>query len=244
MKKAFVVLFVLGMLVTTAFPQKPAVVGDNEPGWKRIGQVSASFKRQNESIAVLGADEFSAIKLKVTEAPINIERVQVFYESGDMEELNVRRELQAGAETSTLTLKHPDRDIQKVAFTYKTTPNFKGEKADVELYGLKTDQPKGKDAYREDKAAEDIEREAEEAERDVEKSAERTESDLERAGDEVSETAAKVMADIKDKRHETKVGPNGQVIFISDDSRYYYINNEGNKVFVTEIQLKDKPNKD
>jgi hypothetical protein len=240
MKKACVVLVLLGLWVNTSFSQKPAVVADNDDGWKRIGQVTASFKKQNESIVVLGADEFTAVRLKVSEAPINIERLQVFYESGDMEEINVRSELQAGSQTKSFNLKHPDRDIKKVAFTYKTLPNFTGEKADVELYGLKAGQPKGDDAYRKD----EVEKAAENAERDVEKSAERTENDVERAadnaGDAVSETAAKVMADIRDNRHATKVGPKGQVIFISKDSRYYYIDNEGNKVYVTEIQLKSK----
>jgi hypothetical protein len=259
MKKAFVGLVMLSMLATIAVAQKPAVVTDNERGWKRIGQVTASFKKQNESITVLGADEFSAIKLKVNEAPVNIERLQIFYESGEMEEIDVRKQLQAGAETSSLQLKHPDRDIQKVAFTYKSLPNSGGDKADVELYGLKKDHPKGEDAYRQDKVEEDAERAVEDTEREVEQAADEAEGEVEQAADEtereteqaadetdeeISETAAKVMADIVDKRHDTKVGPKGQVVFITDDNRYYYINNEGEKVFVTELQLKNKKDND
>lgn len=266
MKKTCGILaMLLGMTFTVAYAQKPAVVADNDPGWKRIGQVTASFKKQNESIAVLGADEFTAIKLKVSEAPINIDRVQVFYESGDMEELSVSKALQAGSETAVLHLSKPYRDIKKVAFTYKTLPNSQGDKADLELYGLKTNQQKHDDSYLDkkvdeadrntDKAARETKqevnrakREAEEESEKAERKAERTENDLERAGentgDEISEAAAKVMADIKDKRHQTKVGPGGQVVFIQDDGRYYYINNEGNKVYVTAIQLKHKPHKD
>lgn len=303
MKKACVILLVLlGLLVNVGYSQKPAVVGDNDPGWKRIGQVTASFKKQSESISVLGADEFTAIKLKVSEAPISIERVQVFYESGDMEELDVRSKLEDGSETATLKLTKPYRDIKKVAFTYKTLPNTDGEKADLELFGLKTDQEEHSDSYLEKKAenadedideaaretkedvkeagreveeeaeeagreveeeAEETEREAEEAEREVEqeakeaenefreesreaeREAEETEGDVERAientGDDISEAAAKAMADIKDRRHQTKVGPKGQIIFITDEGVYYYIDNEGKKVFVKEIELKDKP---
>jgi hypothetical protein len=243
MKKAYGILVVmLGLLVNTAFAQKPAVVADSDPGWKRIGQVTASFKKQNESIVVLGQDEFTAIKLKISEAPVNIERVQVFYESGEMEELDVRSELQAGSETKSLKLKQPYRDIKKVAFTYKTLPNTKGDKADVELYGLKTNQKTESDSYIE-KRTDD----AEKAEIKTEQAAERTENDVDRAtentGNEISEVAAKVMADIKDKKHQTKVGPGNQTIFIADDGQYYYIDNDGDKVFVTEVQLKDKPNK-
>src|SRR5688572_30962802 len=98
MKKAAVMILIL-VTAFVAFAQKPAVVTNNEPGWQKIGEITASFKMQNESIVVLGADEFDAIRLKVTDAPIHIERVQVFYESGDLEEINVRNELQAGGQT-------------------------------------------------------------------------------------------------------------------------------------------------
>jgi hypothetical protein len=215
--------------------QKPGVVLDNDPGWQKIGETVASFKEQDESIAVLGADEFFAIKIKVGDAPLQIERLQVFYESGDMEEIEVKKKINAGNESEVFRLEHPDRDIQKVAFTYSTVPNAEGEKADVELYGLKTGNEGQSKAYRND------------AERAEEK-AERTESDLENAaeetGDAISETAGKAAAEIDDKRHDTKVGPGGQTIYISDDSRYYYVNEKGKRVYVSEWQLKNKPEKD
>src|SRR4051812_45355178 len=117
MKK--IVMLLLVAMGFSAYAQKPAVVADNEAGWKHIGQVTASFKTTNESIIVLGADEFQAIKLKVLEAPIQIDRIQVFYESGQMEELDVNSTLKEGAETRVISLSNPKRDIKKVAFTYK-----------------------------------------------------------------------------------------------------------------------------
>jgi hypothetical protein len=256
MKKTCVIsCLLLAMAAGVTYAQKPAVITDNDPGWKRIGQVTASFKKTNESIIVLGEDEFTAIRLKANDAPIQLERVQVFYETGDMEELNVRNTLQAGASTAAMKLSKPYRDIQKVAFTYKTLPNTDGEKADLELFGLKTDQDLHPDTYIEkkaDQAGDEVNETARETEKEVKQMEKEVEAEVEEAdrkaedtgdeaGDEISETAAKVMADIKDKKHHAKVGPRGQVIFISDDGRYYYINNEGNKVWVNEIQLKDKP---
>jgi hypothetical protein len=75
--------------------------------------------------------------LKVTDAPINIVNVEVFYESGEPEKIDVKNELQAGSETRKIDLKGANQDIQKVVFTYKTLPNHEDEKAHVELYGLK-----------------------------------------------------------------------------------------------------------
>ncbi|MEX2232182.1 MAG: hypothetical protein WD824_08480 [Cyclobacteriaceae bacterium] len=272
MKKLLVVMLVsvLAWSMGSVYAQKPGVVLSNDPGWQKIGETVASFKLQNESISVLGADEFAAIKIKV-DAPLHIERLQVFYESGEMEEIDVKKRIQAGDESGVFKLKHPDRDIQKVAFTYNTVPNAQGEKADVELYGFKTGNEPS-ESYRDEKeraeekaeraekkleraeekgerkAEADIERKADEAEDELEENADESESDLERAaektGDAISETAGKAAAEIDDARHDTKVGPDGQTVYVSDDSRYYYVNEKGKRIYVTELQLKDKQEKD
>src|SRR3954464_2563736 len=99
MKRVILAIAVLASFcVNGSFAQKPAVVTTNAPGWHKVGEITANFKNQTESIVVLGADEFTAIKLKVIDAPIHIQRVQVFYESGDMEEMAVAKQLQKGEE--------------------------------------------------------------------------------------------------------------------------------------------------
>ncbi len=248
----------IALFACSAIPviaQKPGVVLDSDPGWQKIGETVATFKSQNESISVLGADEFAAIKIKVEDAPLHIDRLQVFYESGDMEEIEVKKRIDAGEESEVFRLEHPDRDIQKVAFTYNTEANTEGEKAGVMLYGLKTERS-DRDAYqsREDaeRVREPVEREsdelrkkADEAKDQMDERGARTRSDLERAADEtgdaISEAAAKAAAEVDDPRHETKVGPDGQTIYIGDDSRPYYINDQGKRVYVRETQLRDKP---
>ena len=258
MKKLMLVI-VLALFAWNSQPamaQKPGVVIGDEPGWQKIGETVASFKTQDESIVVIGADEFSALKIKVEDAPLEIERLQVFYESGEMEEIDVKKRIGAGEESEVFRLRNPERDIQKVAFTYNTVPNAEGEKADIELYGLNPAEGSS-EAYRDDaeraedeleETADELEREAEEVEDEIEHSAEHTESDLERAadatGDAISETAAKTAAEIDDPKHDTKVGPDGQTIFIGDGSSYYYINEEGERVYVKKGQLKDKPEED
>lgn len=230
-----------------SFGQKPAVVLSDESGWTKIGETTASFKEQSESIVVWGADEFSAIKLKVNDAPLTIDRLQVFYESGTMEDIEVKREVQQGGETKTISLKQPDGEIQKVAFTYHTSPNYQGEKANVELYGLKKDDKQSDEAYRSDEERgndQERDRDMDRTERDMDQSLDNTEQDLDSAaeatGDAISEGAAKAEAVLEDQKHETKVGPNGQTIYIDDDGSYYYIDEEGHRVDVPERQLKDK----
>lgn len=257
MKNAMLVILIalVSWNFNSARAQKPAVVLSDEEGWQKIGETQASFKSQDESIAVLGADEFQAIKLKVQEAPLQIDRLQVFYESGDMQEIDVKKEIKVGEESDAFKLDHPTRDIQKVAFTYHSVPNAEGDRADVELYGLKAGKPS--DAYRDDadkleresdEAANDIRRESSETERDIERGAENTKKDVDRAtdktGDAVSEAAGNVAADIDDPKLDTKVGPDGETVYVGDDSRYYYVNDEGKRVYVSWSELKDKPDND
>ena len=137
MKKLVVLVIVFAAYVQLAFAQEPGVVTSDKPGWHKIGEVKADFKMESESIAVLGKDEFKSIKLKVTDAPINIDKVIVYYENESTQEIPVSGELKAGTESKVYDLDLPSNDIKKVSFTYKSQPNYDGDKAHIELYGLK-----------------------------------------------------------------------------------------------------------
>jgi len=134
-KIGFVMLFTA--FCCSVFAQEPSVMLSNKPGWHKIGEVKADFKTEMESISVLGKDRFKSILLKVTDAPINILDVEVFYETGETEKVDVANELKPNSETRKIDLRGKDKEIQKVTFRYKTVPNADDEKAHVELYGLK-----------------------------------------------------------------------------------------------------------
>jgi len=72
----------------------------------------------------------------------------------------------------------------------------------------------------------------------------KVEEGIKKAADTVanktSELAAKGAAKITDKTYKDKVGPNGQTIYIDNQSKYYYIDKKGHKVFVTKAQLRNK----
>jgi uncharacterized membrane protein len=255
-------ILVIAMIIAVTiynklFAQKPAVVGTNEPGWHHIGHTTASFKMQNESISVLGADEFTALKLKVSEGPLHIERLQVFYESGDMEDIDVQQHFANGNESRSINLSHPDKDIKKVAFTYKTEPNAEGEKADIDLFGLKTNQPAGKDSYKGERGKvrkearetdQEIREESREAQDEIDQEADETKNEVKKdaqsVGDKIEEGAKDAAAAITDQKLKNKVGPGGETAYVDEDGKYYYISNAGEKVFITKLQLKDKPTDD
>jgi hypothetical protein len=69
--------------------------------------------------------------------------------------------------------------------------------------------------------------------------------EIREAADTVSTKTKRVtkkgVAKIVDKTYVDKVGPQGQTIYINKHAKYYYIDKEGRKVYVTRDQLKDKP---
>jgi hypothetical protein len=123
-------------LWSPVFSQNTEATVTDKPGWHKLGDVSVNFAEKNESSVVFAADKFKALKLRVTDAPVTIARGTVFYESGDTEELLIDRELTKDQETGAFILR-PAESLHKVSFRLKATPEYRHEKAQIEIYGLK-----------------------------------------------------------------------------------------------------------
>lgn len=137
MKTLLIVVMMIFGAVKVSQAQEPAVVISDKAGWHKIGETKADFKTESEGITVLGKDSFKSIKLKITDAPINISKVTVYYENEKTEELSLNKILAPGTESKVFDLKNPTAEIKKVVFTYRSQPSVEGDKAHVELYGLK-----------------------------------------------------------------------------------------------------------
>ncbi len=61
-----------------------------------------------------------------------------------------------------------------------------------------------------------------------------------KVGRKTAEVAVKGASGIVDKTYKTKVGPGGQKIYIDNQSRYYYVDAKGAKVYVPKAKLKNK----
>ncbi len=110
----------------------------DKTGWHKIGEVTADFKKEKEEVMVMGADRFASIRFKVTDAPIDLVSLEVFYESGDKQDVKVNMPVKSPGESRTIDLNGGERNVKKIVFVYKTLPNHKDEKAHVEIWGLKT----------------------------------------------------------------------------------------------------------
>jgi hypothetical protein len=144
MKNIKIVLFVLLVAATYSktFAQEPAVVVSDKEGWHKIGETTVDFKTETDEILVLGANRFQSVKIKVTDAPINLVSFVIYFESGDNQNVAIGEEIKSPGETRVVSLSGGERTIKKITFTYKTLPNNKDRRAHVELWGLKTNKDK------------------------------------------------------------------------------------------------------
>ncbi len=118
--------------------KKVEVVTSDKTGWHKIGEMTASFKKERDEMIVIGADRFAAIKIKATGADINITDLEVHYENGTKQDILVRQEIKNGTESRVIDLKGGERKLKKIVFVYKTIPNSANEKAELEVWGMKT----------------------------------------------------------------------------------------------------------
>lgn len=123
-------------LVTPAFAQKPAVVTSDKAGWHKIGETTAEMKSEKDEIIVMGKDRFRSLKVIVTDQPISITSMVIYYEGGATEDVNLNSDLKVGTESRVIDLKG-DRELNKISFVYRTVANARNDKSHVELWGLK-----------------------------------------------------------------------------------------------------------
>jgi len=62
-----------------------------------------------------------------------------------------------------------------------------------------------------------------------------------KVGNKTAEVASKGAARVVDQVYKGKQGPDGQTIYITNKSEYYWIDKKGHKNYITAGELKEKP---
>jgi len=147
---AFAALLALPLAVTLALA---ALVGYTAPSlaqqvvhpkagaageWRLIGQTHADHAADHDSIIVKGPfDNFRKIKFKVTDAPLNMQRMVVTYDNGQPDNIDIRQNIAQGGESRAIDLRGiGKRSVRRIDFWYDTKGFLKG-KADVTVFGMK-----------------------------------------------------------------------------------------------------------
>jgi len=137
MKKTLFILAATLVSLSSLRAQKVEVVTNDKPGWHKIGETSVNFETDRDVVKVWGADNFKALQIKATDAPVHIADMQVVYENGQPEDIPIRYDFKKGTESRVIDLQGHERKIKEINFVYRTVPNSKGDKAHIEIWGLK-----------------------------------------------------------------------------------------------------------
>jgi hypothetical protein len=142
-KKLSIILLAIAVIYGTASAQQTTVVSGDTAGWYKIGQANVDFKRDRDEIIVLGADRFKSIKLRVINVPIDLKDLEIYYESGNKQDVKINASLKAAGESGVIDLEGGEqRSIRKIVFVYKTVANNMDVKAYIQVWGLKTNADK------------------------------------------------------------------------------------------------------
>jgi hypothetical protein len=139
LNKKMLGLSILVMLFGTMVQaQQVAKPGPGAKGtWKLLGTTHANHSADHDAIMVAGPyDYFRKLKFKVTDAPLNMQRMVVTYDDGRPENIDVRQNIPKGGESRVIDLKGGKRKLRSIEFWYDTK-GFLNGKADVTLFGMK-----------------------------------------------------------------------------------------------------------
>lgn len=132
---ALLALFTVTPTSSNAQPPRVAPHAPASPGWDVLGRTQASYKKDHDVIKVTGpADNYRALKFRVTDAPLNLQRIVVTYDNNSKEKLDSRQNIPQGADSRPINLRGGQRSLKKIEFWYDTKGMGKG-KADVTAYG-------------------------------------------------------------------------------------------------------------
>lgn len=105
--------------------------------WRVLGTVHAKHTADHDALNVPGPhDYYRKIKFKVTDSPVNIQRLVVRYDDGAPENINTRIEIPKGGESRVIDLKGGKRKLKSIEFWYDTK-GFLNGKADVTVFAMK-----------------------------------------------------------------------------------------------------------
>lgn len=135
--KKVVVLLLLVASHATMMAQSPKVVLSDKDGWHKIGETRVNFKTETDKIMVLGANRFASLKIKVTDAPINLDSFDIYFDNDEKETVHVGQEFKVTGETKVIDFGR-ERNVKRVEFRYKTIGTISDTKGHVELWGYKT----------------------------------------------------------------------------------------------------------
>jgi hypothetical protein len=102
--------------------------------WEVLGSRSVRYGTDHDVISVSSDKWYKGIYFKVTDAPIKINDMKVYFDNGDKFDVSIRGMIKQNGHSRTIELPGGERRITKVEFSYETMGSNRGT-ANLTLWG-------------------------------------------------------------------------------------------------------------
>ena len=105
--------------------------------WKFIGDKSVRFGVDRDVIHCGNAnDDFRQVKLKVTDGPVKILDMKIYFDNDEVQDVSIRKHIRQGDESRLIDLTGGLRHLKKIEFWYETKGFARG-RSRVAVWGRK-----------------------------------------------------------------------------------------------------------
>ena len=109
--KALIILLAIAGSIGNTMAQTPAVMLNDKSGWHKIAGKNVDLERDRDEIPVVGADRFASVKIVVTAGALNLYDMEVYYDDGSKQVIEVRKPVSAGVDSRAFDLKSNEKDM-------------------------------------------------------------------------------------------------------------------------------------
>ena len=107
-------------------------------GWENLGSKEVKDRSEQDTWHIGGGKgQFRKIKITVQKKAVRFYRLEVKFENGQVQNIELRNVIGAGGSTRVIDLIGTDRRIDKVDVWYEAQTFRRGVRSQVTLYGLK-----------------------------------------------------------------------------------------------------------
>ena len=120
---------------TTAFTSTHASIKNKAGQWVFLGDKNVGFGADHDVIHFGNwKDDVRQIKLKITEGPLKMNKMKIYFDNGTVQNVEFRNRFTQGSESRVIDMDGGLRHLTKIEFWYETKGFLKG-KSRVGVWG-------------------------------------------------------------------------------------------------------------
>lgn len=103
-------------------------ISDNAGAWVDLGTATVTKATDHEGVAVKGnVQNFRKLKITVRNMPITISRIEITYDQGDIQHLDMPVTIAKNGESEMMDIEGSDRNIKRIDFWYNAQDFARGK---------------------------------------------------------------------------------------------------------------------